>query len=621
MIQINHRCMNNLTRLASLFFYSGFCLLVTVWSFTALQAEDDAQVNRERISALIGQLGSSDFTTREIAQSRLRELGLVAFDQLHSAQTDNDIEIAKRATYLIRSLQVQWALRTDAPEVRRLLAKYDEKNPAGRRSLMEQLAALPAAKGLEALSRMVRFESDGRQSRYAALQVMVMELSDEVGYAEAHAARLQELHALSSRTAARWVEAYAKSLVDAEMAIPLWDQITRKEEQLLTTFPGRTSRSLIRDLLRRQFKLLRQLERHDEAAVVARRSVNLLDGSREQLIEAIDWFASEQSWMFAEVIADRFPVEFQEYPELLYRLAEAFLEGGDQKKADQQAALALAINPEDLDAHITIASFLAGRQHHQWAVAEYQQGIEQAPLESEVGVRMRILLGEIFHDLKQENDARLVFEPVVENRQNDDLKQSVIRFYSQMESFVSRYWYFRACDHASREEWDKQRECLESGFAEDPNDGDILIAMYRYEVSDDAFQAKTLKAIQTSAASYEEEIKAVEVKIKNTLDRLEKQRLQWDLARAFNQYAWLVCNTTGDYRRAVDYSVRSLELRNWESASYLDTLGHCYYAAKDFENAVKYQQQAVDKDPGSLGMRRQLKVFQQALSNQRTNQG
>ena len=145
--------------------------------------------------------------------------------------------------------------------------------------------------------------------------------------------------------------------------------------------------------------------------------------------------------------------------------------------------------------------------------------------------------------------------------------------------------------------------------------------MYRYEVSDDAFQAKTLKAIQTSAASYEEEIKAVEVKIKNTLDRLEKQRLQWDLARAFNQYAWLVCNTTGDYRRAVDYSVRSLELRNWESASYLDTLGHCYYAAKDFENAVKYQQQAVDKDPGSLGMRRQLKVFQQALSNQRTNQG
>ena len=145
--------------------------------------------------------------------------------------------------------------------------------------------------------------------------------------------------------------------------------------------------------------------------------------------------------------------------------------------------------------------------------------------------------------------------------------------------------------------------------------------MYRFKESDEAFRAKALEAIQRSVTSYEDQIKAIEVKIKNTLDRLEKQRLQWDLARAFNQYAWLVCNTTGDYQKAVDYSVKSLEIRNWESASYLDTLGHAYFAAKDFENAVKYQQQAVDKDPGSVGMRRQLKVFQDALNKQRTNQG
>ncbi len=594
-------------------------------------AQDEFEAKRTLISALIEKLGDSDFTTRELAQSRLRELGLVAFDQLHEAQTDNDIEVAKRATYLIRSLQVQWSLRTDAPEVRRLLSKYDEKNLVGRRSLMEQLASLSDTKGLEALSRMVRFESDGRQSRYAALQLMRMAVPESTEQGEAFATRLQELHALSSRTAARWIEAYSKSLIDAEASLSLWDQITRKEEQLLTTFPGRTSRGLVRDLLRRQFRLLRQLERQEEAAVVARRSVNLLDGSREQLIEAIDWFASEQSWMFAEVIADRFPVEFQEYPELMYRLAEAFLKGGDEERANQQAAIALATNPDDLDAHIVIASFLASRQHHNWAIAEYQQGIEQAPLASEAGVRMRILLGEIFHDLERDGDAGLVFEPVVENRENEDLEQSVIRFYSQMESFVSRYWYFRACDHASREQWDKQRECLESGFNEDPDDGDILIAMYRFKESDrkdediltpnGLFRAKALDAIQASAISYEDQIKALEIKIKNTLDRLEKQRLQWDLARALNQYAWLVCNTTGDYKKAVDYSVKSLEIRNWESASYLDTLGHAYFAAKDFENAVKYQQQAVDKDPGSLGMRRQLKVFQTALNQQRANQG
>ena len=32
------------------------------------------------------------------------------------------------------------------------------------------------------------------------------------------------------------MEAYSKSLLDAEGSLPLWDQATRKEEQLLTTF-------------------------------------------------------------------------------------------------------------------------------------------------------------------------------------------------------------------------------------------------------------------------------------------------------------------------------------------------------------------------------------------------
>ncbi|MEC9097437.1 MAG: hypothetical protein VX776_12430, partial [Planctomycetota bacterium] len=235
MIQIDHHPMSSPWKTVQILF--SCCWMVMVFTFSAVQAQEDYEVNRARISALILQLGSGDFTTRELAQSRLRELGLVAFDQLHAAQTDNDIEIAKRATYLIRSLQVQWALRTDAPEVRRLLAKYNDKNAAGRRSLMEQLAVLPEAKGLEALSRMVRFESDGRQSRYAALQVMAIKVPEQAEEAEAYATHLQELHGLSSRTAARWVEAYAESLVDTENALLLWDQITRKEEQLLTTFP------------------------------------------------------------------------------------------------------------------------------------------------------------------------------------------------------------------------------------------------------------------------------------------------------------------------------------------------------------------------------------------------
>ena len=99
--------------------------------------------------------------------------------------------------------------------------------------------------------------------------------------------------------------------------------------------------------------------------------------------------------MFAEVIADRFPVELG-ISGIDVSFGRGIFGGGDEERANQQAAIALAINPDNMDAILRLHSFLASRQRHSWAIAEYRQGIQQAPLESEVGVRMRILLGEIF---------------------------------------------------------------------------------------------------------------------------------------------------------------------------------------------------------------------------------
>lgn len=75
-----------------------------------------------------------------------------------------------------------------------------------------------------------------------------------------------------------------------------------------------------------------------------------------------------------------------------------------------------------------------------------------------------------------------------------------------------------------------------------------------------------------------------------------------------NQLAWLVGNTFGDYDEAVRLSQRSLEIRP-DYAGYLDTLGRCYYAKGDFENAIKYQSQAVKLDPHSGQIQRQLALF------------
>jgi tetratricopeptide (TPR) repeat protein len=81
----------------------------------------------------------------------------------------------------------------------------------------------------------------------------------------------------------------------------------------------------------------------------------------------------------------------------------------------------------------------------------------------------------------------------------------------------------------------------------------------------------------------------------------------------YNQWAWLISNTVGDYEKAIRYSQRSLQLQP-EDAGYLDTLGRCYFAAGDLENAVKTQRRAVEKMPHMQVMQRQLKQFEESLA-------
>ena len=53
-------------------------------------------------------------------------------------------------------------------------------------------------------------------------------------------------------------------------------------------------------------------------------------------------------------------------------------------------------------------------------------------------------------------------------------------------------------------------------------------------------------------------------------------------------------------------------------ASLLDTLGHCYFAKKDYESAVKYQTEATRLDPHTAAISRQLKVFKATLAAQQS---
>ncbi len=91
----------------------------------------------------------------------------------------------------------------------------------------------------------------------------------------------------------------------------------------------------------------------------------------------------------------------------------------------------------------------------------------------------------------------------------------------------------------------------------------------------------------------------------------------------YNQVAWIVANTEGDVDEAVRFSHKSVDLARATATGpteikriggLLDTLGHCYYAKKDYAAAVKYQSEAAKLDPHTKTIARQLAVFRQALA-------
>src|SRR6185295_913213 len=126
----------------------------------------------ERVGKLIELLGSEDFAARERSQAELAQLGLEAYDALHAAQSHNDPEVALRARYLVRSMNVRWFSDSDSPKVVQLLRDYGDLPEDQKRNRIEKLAELEGDVGIKPLIRLARFETSDPLAKYAALTVL-----------------------------------------------------------------------------------------------------------------------------------------------------------------------------------------------------------------------------------------------------------------------------------------------------------------------------------------------------------------------------------------------------------------------------------------------------------------
>ncbi len=592
----------------------GLLTCATTASFAQETQQDEAAARAEfdaKIAELIQKLGDERFVVRQKAQNELEKLGLEAFDALFDAQNHEDVEIAMRSRYLVRSLRVNWDREDDAPEVKRILRGYGGQHEAERKNRMERLSLLAAADSIPALCRLVRFEASGILSKQAALVVMNLKLPEDPTQRAATAESIRKTIGLSKRPGSRWLAAYAMTLDDAESSLKTWAELTKEEIDTHMLLAEKTRSEIVRDLVRWRADLLLSLNHESEAIEAMRQSIDLVDATQQQFLETVDWLMQRKAWSVVDDMAQQYAVRFDEDPLLLYRLAESKLQQGKNEEDEAISQRAVQLAPDDPDAHVVMAYSLQERGLLRWAESEYRGVIKASPAGSLHDMRARLLLSELLHDTDRELPAAEVLKPAVELMEKDPAVADLVRknFGREPGSVASRMHFFYARQAETSGDAQQVIERLSEAIKADPTDADVLIAMHRVEKADEAWKERTLKQIEAATGHFRDQIAEYEQQAENARSEPIRAWAERNLASAHNQFAWLVSNTVGDYDAAIRSSHKSLELRP-DTGGYYDTLGRCYYAKKDLENALKYQRRAAELEPHSGQIRAQLELFE-----------
>ncbi|MEQ8788202.1 MAG: tetratricopeptide repeat protein [Pirellulaceae bacterium] len=596
-------------------------LVLPVGAADSAPDEPQAQLDA-RIAELIDGLGADEFSARERAQRELERLGLEAFDALYQAQRHQDIEVAMRARHLVQRLRVNWSLETDPQPVKVILRNYGDQSDPERRNRMERLAGLDTPEAISALCRLVRFETSEVLSKRAALLILEPLPADDVEQRKSLAVSIRRDVGLSRRPGADWLRAYAATLDEQDDAIARWERLVRSEQEGLSHAPdNKFNRDVVRDLMRWHADLLRHLDRDAEAIAAMRNTLDLLDGTREQLLDAVDWLMQREAWQVVDDVAERYTAQFEENPLLLYRLAECRQQQGRIEQADETADRALEINADAPDAHMVVALSLQDRGLFKWARREYERVLEIGPVGSVNDLGARFLLSEMLHDLDDDKPAAEVLRKAVEAMDADPNVMQIVedRFLREPGSVRSRMHFFDARHSLKAGDAKKHFEHLREGIKEDPTDADLLIAMYRAPDAEPEWRKMTLDKIDAAVGHFRTQIRDYEQEVAQAPSESIRAGAARRLAMTNNQLAWLVANTQGDFDEAVRCSQASLELFP-DSGGYLDTLGRCHYARGELEKAVEHQRRAVEHEPFSGQIRRQLKMFEAALAEQNAAQ-
>lgn len=552
------------------------------------RADDPA--DPQRVTRLIRQLGAREYWTRRRAAEELRRLGFAAFDALSAAETDENLEIASAARSLVRDIRIHWTEEGDPEEVRELLRDYEQLDSQSRLQRMRSLVGLLDGEGLSALCRLARFEKSHRMSKQAAvvlLQQRRLHAHDRKTIRDALLAALGE----SDRPAVTWLRTYARLLDDPREALPSWSDLVEDETQVLHVTPTRSGPEIVLTLLQVQVEILQDLGQTDELHRAMEKLLANQPAEVEPLTELFRWLTQRELWESLDDAASRWAHLVQQSPVLNYAVAAARAQQGQTAVAQALADQAFELRGGDATSWLNVAQALQSWGCVAWSEREYRRIIETAPYSPNV-INAQFYLASMLHDAGEDRAASEVLKQAVpklaELVNRDGAGRDLERILNEMQGmayyYESRYW-------ASRGDTVKQTEALQQALKYDGTNADVLIALYRLSQPQTPQREEILGRIRETTAYF-----------RNLVDQFPRN------SQYYNQLAWLVSNTEGDQQAAVAASRKSLQLRP-NTAGFLDTLGRCYYAVGDLQQAIKYQRLAVTLDPASGLLRRQLEFF------------
>ncbi|MEX0586519.1 MAG: hypothetical protein WD176_07745, partial [Pirellulales bacterium] len=555
------------------------CAIVAVWGIAYDASAAEPSGEQAEIGRLIAQLGDDVPFVRERAQSQLAKMGFAAFDALSAAENHADPEISARAKFLVRSIRVHWTRDDDPPEMRKLFKDYDQKSATDRKTIIQEISVFPSDSGTDPLCRVTRYEKSTVLSKLAALGI-IDRPPPEGDVLARQITTIRGAMGSSARPAAQWLLAYVAYHADPAAALTRWEELVAAETTLLSQAPNETSRDIVLSLRKRQYVLLVEQKRADDGAAVLKKAVEIVPADKENIVKFLDWLVKQKAWSTIDEVTVRFARQFERNPLLLYSLAEARLAQGKPDLAEDAAAKAVRVAPEDLALHRTAAMELQELGLFRWAEREYRHVIGKGSTESPYSLDCSIRLSDMLHDQLRDLDAAKSQQMVVDAMDKNPRVATAVQELRTLGSMNvrARLEFYYACHFQSAGDIVRQAEHLDKAIRHDPTDADILIALYRLPNVTPERRTKTVALIRAAARKFEEQIAAAD----------ESEALR---SIGYNQYAWLIANTEGDFDRALRYSQLSVESYP-NAAGYLDTLARCYYAKGDTASAIRHQTQA-----------------------------